>query len=191
MSKKNKPQPEMLQIRGWRQMWNDIMVKGTEEGLKSDQIKASLIEAFRKEIFGQMMFRLKVSDIELLGKVPETPENRQIVENIYRESLKKWKALVKECRQHLQTMNLIREDDLTLWDKEEEQEDDEDGGYEFCDAEDPEEEDIPESELPEKDLVPEEGGDFDGDAAVDGYSAVVEEIPVVPGAEFPAGYRTR
>lgn len=157
---------EHIQIRNWRQMWNDYVYEGQKQGLKNGEIRRNLIEAFRKEIFDQIMFRAKVEDLEQLD---HTEENDRIVHSIFREAMKKWKALVKECRGHLATAMLIREEDLTLFDREEEPEEDEDDGYEIGEAEDPEEEEEvdemtaewPElSEEPEKEL-PLMGADFD------------------------------
>ena len=138
---------EMVQIRGWKQMYNDYIYEGFKNGQDAETIKRNLIEAFRKEIFGQITFRCRVEDV---NDLPHTRKNDEIVTNIFKESLKKWRALVKECRQHLTTMNLLNENDLTLWD-EEEQEDD-DGGYEIGEAEDPEKTDgeAEEDEEPEE-----------------------------------------
>lgn len=175
---------DMVQVRKWQQFWNDYICEGQKAGLKNEQIRQNLIEAFRKEIFGQVMFRAKVEDLD---DIPQNPKNEEMLMNIFRQEKNKWKCLVQECRKNLSTAMLIREDDLTLFDKP--GEDDEDGGYEFCEAEDPEEE--------------EESGDWDGDEATaewpelneeepvtSGYAEVVEpELPKI-GQEFPAGYWT-
>lgn len=128
---------EMVQIRTLKQMWNDYIYEGKKNGMKDDQIRRNLIEAFRKEIFGQIMDRAKVDDLEDLQ---HTKENSDIVNSVFRESMKKWKSLVRMTKKHLATALLIRENDLTLFDREEPEEEDDDDGYEIGEAEDPEDE---------------------------------------------------
>ena len=147
----------------WQKYWNDYIFEGLKAGLKNDVIRRNLIEAFRKEIFGIIMFRAKVEDLD---DIPQTPENSEMLRNIFKQEQNKWKRLVQECRKHLVTAMLIKEDDLTLFDKPEEP-DDEDGGYEFGEAEDPEEEEESEevdemtAEWPELAEKPEDFDDSD------------------------------
>jgi hypothetical protein len=110
---------DMVQIRGWRQMWNDYIAEGLNQGLKLPEIKRNLIEAFRKEIFGQIMFRAKVAD---LADIPHDLKHDEMMRSIFMQEQKKWKQLVAECRKHLATAMLIKEDDLTLFDPPDEAE---------------------------------------------------------------------
>lgn len=122
---------EMLVIRNKYQLWNDFIVPGIENGRKKNLIRAQLLDAIRKEVFDQMCWRLKVED---LSYAEHTPENEKIVESITKETKKKWRALIRMCDEHLVTLNLLSESDLEgLFDHSEEDEE------EFCEAEDPEE----------------------------------------------------
>lgn len=108
----------MVQVRGWKQMWNDYIVEGLSKGVKRETIRRNLVEAFRKEIFDQMMFRMNVED---LSQAIHSPENEQMVINLMKNEKKKWMRLVAECNRYRETYNLIIESDLTLEDKENEE----------------------------------------------------------------------
>ena len=111
---------ETVVIRSKNQLWNDFIIRGLQENVSKIDIQANLIDAMRKEIFGQMMLRMKVDDIR---DAPQTPENEKIVLSISDQAHKKWVSLVKECRKYKETMDIIAEDDLTrIWDDEEEME---------------------------------------------------------------------
>ena len=153
MPKKEKKQPETLRIRNKYEFWNDFIVSGKENNLDNELIKAQILDAIRKEVFDQMCWRMKVSD---LANAEHTPENERIVESITKETRKKWAALIRMCNERLATLNLLHESDLN--DLFSDPEEDEDEGYEFQEADEPKDE---------------------------------EEIPVVPGQRFPAGYWTR
>ena len=125
---------DLLVIRSKAQLWNDIVIEGLKNGQDLKAIKANLLEAMRKEIFDQMMWRLHVDDIR---EAPQTEKNEKIVENITKQAMLKWKSLIRECNMYKETLNLITEEDLaTIWDV---LEDDEDDGYEVGEAVDPEE----------------------------------------------------
>lgn len=139
----------IITVRSWKEMWNDYIYEGYKKGLKNPEIRKNLIEAFRKEIFDQIMDKANVRDIE---EIEQTMANSDMVRNIFRNSYNKWKRLVAECRKSFKTATLIRENDLTLFDKKEDDEEE----YE-------DEEDIPEEE-PESELE-------EGSAEVDGVHA--------------------
>lgn len=139
-----------IAIRSWKEMWNDYIYEGFKKGLKNPEIRQNLIEAFRKEIFDQIMDKANVQDI---NEIEQTMGNSDMVRNIFRNSYNKWKRLVAECRKSgFRTASLIRENDLTLFDKKEDDEEE----YE-------DEEDIPEEE-PKSELE-------EGSAEVDGVHA--------------------
>ena len=111
---------DMLTIHSWRHMWDYYIVDGLRKGVKREEIRQNLIDAFRKEIFGQMMFRMKVDDLK---QAQETPENVGIVTNIVVQARKKWVALIKMCNRYQETKDPIRESDLRgIWDGETEEE---------------------------------------------------------------------
>lgn len=106
---------DMVQIRSWRQMWNDYIYEGVKQNLNRNTIRRNLVEAFRKELFDQMMFRTNVED---LSQAIQSPENEKLVTNLVENSRKKWWRLMEECQKHVETYNLILESDLTWEDKE-------------------------------------------------------------------------
>lgn len=128
---------EILTISSWRNMWNDYVVEGLKKGAKKEEIRRNLIEAFRKEIFGQLTFRLKTED---LLKVPMTPESIDIVWNITTNEKSKLRALIRECEKYPQTRDLIREEDLTLEDDPEAPKREDAVTMDYEEVEDPEEE---------------------------------------------------
>ena len=102
---------EMVQVRSWKHFWNDYIVEGLKNGAKPADIRRNVVDAFRREIFGQMMFRMNVDDLK---KAEETPYNVRIVEKISINEKKKWDALVRHCKKYPETANLLQEGDLTL-----------------------------------------------------------------------------
>ena len=111
---------EQLIIRSKDQLFEEFVVEALKEHVSTDDIRANLIEAMRKEVFGQMMWRMKVDD---LRNAPKTPKNEEIVLKITEQARKKWHSLVKECNKWTETLNLISDDDLLkIWDNEEEAE---------------------------------------------------------------------
>lgn len=109
---------DMLVIKTKEQLFEEIVVEGIREHVSGDDIRRALIEAMRKEIFGQMMLRMKVDDPR---KALQTPANEEIVKNIAIQARKKWEALMKMCDKYRETMNLIKPDDLKdIWSDEEE-----------------------------------------------------------------------
>lgn len=128
---------DVLTIRSWRNMWNDYIVEGLKKGARREEIRRNLIEAFRKEIFGQMMFRMKVDD---LTKAPQTPKNIELVKNLTINEKNKWMVLVRECEKYPQTRDLIREEDLTLEDDPEAPEREDAVTMDYEEVEDPDEE---------------------------------------------------
>lgn len=172
MSRKDKKQPDILRIRSKYELWNDFIVPGMKNRTDREVIRAQLKEAVRKEVFDQMCWRMKVTD---LNDAPHTPENEQIAASIAKETKKKWRALIRMCDERLQTMRLISENDLeNLFGEPEDISEDDDDGYEFEEAEDPDEEgcdwdgDEKTAEWPELTVSDEEtllkmrGADLDG-----------------------------
>jgi hypothetical protein len=95
---------EMVQIRSWRNYWNEYVVKGLQNGISTSKIHDNIIEAMRKEVFGQLMFRGKVDDI---SKLEDTDENNEIVQSVAKSMLQKFNALLKECRKYKETKDIL------------------------------------------------------------------------------------
>ena len=155
---------EMIRIRSIKEYFQEFAVDGIGKGQPVDLVKEQILDAFRKEIFDQIMWKLKVDDI---SKAEETPENHTIVENIMKNSYKKWLGVIKLFNRYRETLNILKPEDLQLLDEQRETYDPLDG---FDDEEENEEETEDEEDIPEdsgEDAVREEEEAGTGGMAVD------------------------
>lgn len=91
---------EMVRIRSVKQFFNTFIAEPAQKnGLQwlsrhTDEIKAQLIDAFRKEIFGQIVFKFgpKVKDISR-----DELANLDGIQNILQQSFRKWRRLCILC----------------------------------------------------------------------------------------------
>lgn len=79
-----------------------------------DLVKQQILDAFQKEIFGQLT--LKFGDPELLAFDIESvdPETKRQVDNILSNSIRKWKRLCIEFAKYKETFNLLQPSDLMV-----------------------------------------------------------------------------
>lgn len=79
-----------------------------------DLVKQQILDAFQKEIFGQLT--LKFGDPELLAFDIEAvdPETKRQVDNILSNSVRKWKRLCIEFAKYKETFNLLQPSDLMV-----------------------------------------------------------------------------
>ena len=79
-----------------------------------DLVKQQILDAFQKEIFGQLT--MKFGDPELLAKDISMvdPETKRQVDNILSNSVRKWKRLCMVFAQYRETHNLIFPSDLMV-----------------------------------------------------------------------------
>lgn len=79
-----------------------------------DLVKQQILDAFHKEIFGQLAMRF--GDPELLAFDIEAvdPETKRQVDNILSNSVRKWKRLCIEFAKYKETYNLLQPSDLML-----------------------------------------------------------------------------
>ena len=77
-------------------------------------VKQQILDAFHKEIFGQLT--MKFGDPELLAKdVGEVdPETKRKVDNIISNSVRKWKRLCIEFSKYRETYSLLQPSDLMV-----------------------------------------------------------------------------
>ena len=77
-------------------------------------VKQQILDAFQKEIFGQLT--MKFGDPELLAKDISSvdPETKRQVDNILSNSVRKWKRLCIEFAKYKETYNLIFPSDLMV-----------------------------------------------------------------------------
>lgn len=77
-------------------------------------VKEQILDAFQKEIFGQLT--MKFGDPALLAKdiASVDPETKRQVDNILSNSVRKWKRLCIEFAKYKETYNLIFPSDLMV-----------------------------------------------------------------------------
>ena len=79
-----------------------------------DLVREQILDAFHKEIFGQLM--MKFGDPALLAADIEKvdPETKRQVDNILSNSVRKWKRLCIEFAKYKETYNLLQPSDLMV-----------------------------------------------------------------------------
>jgi len=92
----------MVQIRSVKQYFNDFLVEGLKHSDKvsaSDvlMIKQQILDAFRKEIFEQIAFKLG-HGIDITNR--DELASLEPVQNILKNSFRKWKRLCIICTEH-------------------------------------------------------------------------------------------
>lgn len=93
---------EMIQIRTVKQYFNEFIVeglKGKEKAGPTDliPIKQNILKEFKKEIFGQIHFKLGKKATSL---TPDELAGLEIVNNILKQSFRKWKRLCILCSEY-------------------------------------------------------------------------------------------
>lgn len=93
---------DMVQIRSVKQYFNDFLVEGLKNNKNISEsdvlmIKRQILDAFRKEIFGQIVFKLgrEISDMSM-----DDLANLEPVQNILKNSFRKWRRLCIICSEH-------------------------------------------------------------------------------------------
>lgn len=99
---------EMVPVRSVKQYWNEYIVKGIKSGAKLNVIKQQLLDAFQKEVFGQIVFKLGPETAQM--ELDELAE-REGIQNILHNSFRKWRRLCILCSDH-GIRNLIQLEDL-------------------------------------------------------------------------------
>ena len=103
----------MVQIRSVQGYFKAFAIEAIgKKHQDRELVKYQILDAFQKEIFGQIVGRY--GDPNLLAKDAESvdPEVKRGVDNILKNSLQKWKKLVKMFGKYRETANLIYEKDL-------------------------------------------------------------------------------
>lgn len=102
-----------------QQYFDKYARKGIGEGADRWMVKRQLIDAFKKEIFGLVAMRTgrDLNDIPM----EEADEVRIKAKNIIHDEVMKWKKLCGMFEMYVQTQNLLKPDDLKLYDEIEDQ----------------------------------------------------------------------
>ena len=93
---------EMVQIRSVKQYFNDFIVKGLEgvQNIREHdmiRIKTQMLDAFQKEIFGQITFKLGP---EAASMARDDLAKLDTVQNILVQSFRKWRRICILCSEH-------------------------------------------------------------------------------------------
>ena len=75
-------------------------------------VKEQILDAFQKEIFGQLTMKFGEPALLACAADDVDPETKRQVDNILRNSTRKWKRLCIEFSKYRETYNLLQVDDL-------------------------------------------------------------------------------
>ena len=104
---------QMIPIRSVKGYLKEFAIEAIgKKHADPDLVKHQILDAFQKEIFGQIVD--KFGDPKLLAKDVDSvdPEVKRAVDNILRNSQTKWKKLWGMFGKYRETANLIYEKDL-------------------------------------------------------------------------------
>lgn len=94
--------------------------EGIGNGADRWMVRRQLIDAFHKEIFGLVTLRTKIL-CNSINDIPEgDPEAMRIAKNVIHDTTMKWKKLCKMFSMYIETANLLKPEDLKLYDEIEE-----------------------------------------------------------------------
>ena len=102
-------------IMSVKQYFKQYAVEGIAKGADPNLVKKQLLDAFQKEIFGQIT--MKYHDAYILSKgADEVPEDvRKGVDAILQNSLRKWRRLCMMFGEYSDTRMVIEPQDLVDW----------------------------------------------------------------------------
>lgn len=102
----------MVPVRSVKQYFKEFGVNGIGKGADRTEIHDAILDAFKKEVFGQIT--LRYHDAEILSKPEETIDEatRIGVRNILDQENRKWKRLCTEFSKYKETFSLIAPSEL-------------------------------------------------------------------------------
>ena len=108
---------EKITVMSAEQYFQKFAVKGIGEGADRWMVKRQLIDTLRREVFGLLTDRLKCS-VGNINDIPEgDPEASRTAKIIIHDTTMKWKKLIRMFEQYEQTANLLKPEDLKLYDE--------------------------------------------------------------------------
>lgn len=106
---------QMIVIRSVKGYFKEFAVEAIgKRHADPDLVKSQILDAFKKEIFGQITQNF--GDPEILAKDVSKidPETKRKIENILSNSVRKWKRLCIVFSQYKETQNLLFPSDLMM-----------------------------------------------------------------------------
>lgn len=93
---------EMVQIRSVKQYFNEFIVKGLEGKTKVQDvdivgIKQKILDSFRREVFGQIIFKIGPEAAEMTA---DDLADMEPVKNILVQAFRKWRRFCILCSEH-------------------------------------------------------------------------------------------
>lgn len=79
-----------------------------------DLVKQQILDAFHKEIFGQLTMKFGDPELLAIDVSAVDPETKRQVDNILSNSVRKWKRLCIEFAKYKETYNLLMPSDLMV-----------------------------------------------------------------------------
>ena len=114
---------QMVQIRSVKQYFNEFIVEGLKDKTKVQEvdmitIKQQILDNFRKEVFGQIIFKLGPEAAEM---TTNDLADLEPVKNILTQTFRKWRRFCILCTEHglgqffqLEDLKNILEDQNTV-----------------------------------------------------------------------------
>jgi len=81
---------------------------------KPSLVKEQILDAFQKEIFGQLTAKFGRPDMLAMSSDQVDPETKRQIDNILSNSVRKWKRLCIEFAKYKETYNLLQPSDLMV-----------------------------------------------------------------------------
>lgn len=102
----------MVPVRSVKQYFKEFGVNGIGKGADRTEIHDAILDAFKKEVFGQIT--LRYHDAAILSRPEETIDEatRIGVRNILDQENRKWKRLCTEFSKYKETFSLIAPNEL-------------------------------------------------------------------------------
>lgn len=103
---------DMVPIRSVKQYIKEFGVNGIGKGMDPKLVKEQILDAFQKEIFGQLMFKYNNPDILSVEESSVDEQTREGVRNILKNANRKWGRLCIEFSKYKDTYSLIYPSEL-------------------------------------------------------------------------------
>lgn len=100
-------------IRSADQYWNDYVIELLiKRKFQRFTVKDMLVDDVKKEVYQLALLRTGWDGD--FWDIPETEDNKRILTNIMKDTMKKWRKLCHRCSLYKETAGLITEDDLSF-----------------------------------------------------------------------------
>lgn len=96
---------EMVHIRSIKEFFNEFCVEGIgKKNLSREVVSEQIQDAFRREVFGQLMFKFNVADV---NDIPADANAKETYERIIKNSRRKYVSLRRLCQNYVETKDML------------------------------------------------------------------------------------